>query len=88
MNTHIYEQFNNTDIITSLKRIVICNIIGLPALLPMLIISKNSSYWVLIVFRIWLAPTLCFIYLFGISKYIAIKLGLANTKIKNDSKIR
>ena len=47
------------------------------------------TYWGLVVFKVFLPPTLSFLYLFGFSKYIAVKFDLANTKemAKNEFEI-
>lgn len=79
MQTSKYEHFYNTDLITSIKRMIICFAVGIPALIT-LFISKNNSYWVVLIFKQWLPPTLSFLYLFGFSKLVALKFGLINLR--------
>jgi hypothetical protein len=44
---HIF--FNDTSFWTSLKRLIVCNIVFAPTILPVFLISKNSSYWTVMI---------------------------------------
>lgn len=51
-----------------------------PCALPMILVKKTSSYWMVIIFRTFLTPFMCFFVQYAFTKYIAIKLGLANMR--------
>lgn len=72
---------------TTFQRIVICTIVGSPTLLTMFI-SPDNHYWIIIIFKTWLPPTISTFYLFGLSKSVAYFFGLCNTKeARNDFEI-
>ena len=79
MFTSKYPFFYDTDIVTSIKRIIVCTLVGLPTLMTILI-SHDNPYWIIIIFKTWLPPTLSSFYLFGLSKSVAYFFGLVNTK--------
>lgn len=80
MGTVEYVAFNDTDFITTVKRLILCQIPLVPCALPMLLVKKTSSYWMVIVFRTFLTPFMCFFVQYAFTKYIAIQFGLANTR--------
>ena len=85
--TRKYPFFYDTDLITSIKRVIVCFLVGSPTLLTMFI-SKNNPYWIIIIFKTWLPPTLAQFYLFGLSKSVAYFFGLCNTsEAKSDAEI-
>lgn len=67
---------------TSIIRFVVCTVAGCPTQLPNILISKKNPFWVVIIFKTILPPTLGSFYLFGISKSVALYFGLANTTKK------
>jgi hypothetical protein len=73
-----YAYFYETDIKTSLIRLIATFIMGLPFLSTNLL-SRDHSYWVVIIVRTWGTPTFAAFYLVGLNKWLCIKLGLANT---------
>jgi hypothetical protein len=58
-------------------------VIGAPSLFGLLI-SKEKSYFVVQIFRNTLPQMLCNFYIFGISKWISLKLRLINKKHANE----
>ncbi len=48
--TFKYEHFYNTDLLTTIKRMIICFAVGIPALIT-LFISKDHSYWIVVIFK-------------------------------------
>ena len=74
--------FYDTDLKTSIKRFIICVLVGAITQLPNILISKKNSFWIVIIFKTFLPPTFGSFYLFGCSKSVAIYFGLANTTRK------
>ena len=82
LESHKYPYFYETDFLTSVKRMVVCTVVGCPLLLPMVLVSKKNPFWIVIIFKTWLPPTLASFYLFGFAKTVAVYFGLANTTKK------
>jgi hypothetical protein len=80
LNLGDFGNFYSTDLITTVKRMTIGYVFCIPGILPLLMSNKHS-YWTVMLVRTMFPPTFCLFYQFGISKWIAIKLGYANTKI-------
>jgi len=72
--------FYDTDFFTSVKRGIICMLFGLPCLLPKLISKKGMTQTQITIFRTILPTFLQLLYIFGLSKIIALKFGVGNTK--------
>ena len=79
LETVNYPFFNDTDFVTSIKRTAVCFVVGIPFLLPMILVSKKNPVWVVLIFRNLVPSTLGSLYLFGLSKSVAVYFGLANT---------
>ena len=75
-----YAYFYETDLLTTVKRLICCFLFAVPILSLLLLSKTGHNYWVVILVRTWGTTTLGSMYLFGFSKYIAIKLGLCNTE--------
>ena len=87
MGTEKYAFFYDTDLVTTAKRIVIYTVLGLPFLFGLLI-PKSSPYWMIMIGRTYLPPSLWGFYQYGLSKYILIKMGCCNQKqLKHDSEL-
>lgn len=71
MGTVEYVEFNDTDIITTIKRMILCQIPLVPCALPMFLVKKTSSYWMVIIFRTFLTPFMCFFVQYAFTKYVA-----------------
>ena len=72
---------------TSIKRLVLCNLVAIPTILPLFLISKKSGYWTVVILRQWLPPTMSMIFHFGFSKQIALYFGLANAREENPAQL-
>ena len=83
MGTHIYPCYYDTSVCTSITRMLVCFAVGSP-LVSGVLISKNNPYLYVVIFRNILPPTLGSLYLFGCSKWVALKFGLINKRKPND----
>ena len=67
----------------SIIRFIVIFLVNLPFAIPMVLVNKDThSYWTCVFIRNMLTPFLCMFYLFGLSRQLAVKLGLANTQVK------
>lgn len=68
-------------------RLIICFTIGIPFIILLVIVPKKSPYWVVLIFRTIVPAFMGNFYLFGLSKKVSFKVGLANEEIVNDKQV-
>jgi hypothetical protein len=73
-----YPHFFQTSFMTTSKRILLCAPLSIVTQLPMILVSKHSAVWKLILLRNLLPTFLGSFLIFGVSKYISRKFNLIN----------
>ena len=88
MGTRKYAEFHQTSLPTTVKRILFCSMCGLPLLSGIFLCPKEGiTWWHKLLFKVVVPITLGNFYLFGCSKYVALKAGLINTTISDASSL-
>lgn len=85
MNTNKYPLFYKTSLITTLVRIFVSSVVVLPMISSLVLIKKNNPFFIVLIGRnVWPAGFGTLL-IYTITKFVAIKLGLANmTQIENE----
>mmetsp|Transcript_30380 Transcript_30380/g.37396 ORF Transcript_30380/g.37396 Transcript_30380/m.37396 type:complete len:344 (+) Transcript_30380:343-1374(+) len=82
MGTHKYKEFNKTTPFITMLRVIICTITGSPSLAGLILCPSKGIHWTTkLLFKTVIPISLGNFYLFGCSKYVALKAGLINTRM-------
>lgn len=80
MGTRQYKEFNRTAPFMTLKRIMFTTFIGCPTLAGIVLCPSQGIHWTTkLMFKVVIPISLGNFYLYGFSKYVALKFNLINT---------
>ena len=85
MGTHKYKHFNKTTPFISMLRLMVCTVIGSPTLAGLFLCPSKGIHWTTkLFFKTFIPFTLGNFFLFGCTKYFALRFNLMNTQTDED----